>query len=115
MSILDEERSDSMAKETLEILTESMFYVLMALLKQPKCGTEIAQFVLEKTKKRVEIGPGTLYTILSKFEQSEYIEEIAVEGRKRTYQITDIGKKAYVKEKRRLYQMLDDAAAEEMS
>ena len=93
MSILDEERSDSMAKETLEILTESMFYVLMALLKQPKCGTEIAQFVLEKTKKRVEIGPGTLYTILSKFEQSEYIEEIAVEGRKRTYQITDIGKK----------------------
>lgn len=88
-----------MAKETLEILTESMFYVLMALLKQPKCGTEIAQFVLEKTKKRVEIGPGTLYTILSKFEQSEYIEEIAVEGRKRTYQITDIGEKAYVKEK----------------
>ena len=115
MSILDEERSDSMAKETLEILTESMFYVLMALLKQPKCGTEIAQFDLEKTKKRVEIGPGTLYTILSKFEQSEYIEEIAVEGRKRTYQITDIGKKAYVKEKSRLYQMLDDAAAEEMS
>ena len=114
MSILDEERSDSMAKETLEILTESMFYVLMALLKQPKCGTEIAQFVLEK-QKRVEIGPGTLYTILSKFEQSEYIEEIAVEGRKRTYQITDIGKKAYVKEKSRLYQMLDDAAAEEMS
>lgn len=52
MSILDEERSDSMAKETLEILTESMFYVLMALLKQPKCGTEIAQFVLEKTKIR---------------------------------------------------------------
>ena len=52
MSILDEERSDSMAKETLEILTESMFYVLMALLKQPKCGTEIAQFVLEKTKKQ---------------------------------------------------------------
>ena len=62
-------------------------------------------------EKRVEIGPGTLYTILSKFEQSEYIEEIAVEGRKRTYQITDIGKKAYVKEKSRLYQMLDDAAA----
>ena len=84
MSILDEERSDSMAKETLEILTESMFYVLMALLKQPKCGTEIAQFVLEKTRKRVEIGPGTLYTILSKF--------------KRTYHITEIGKKAYVKE-----------------
>ena len=46
---------------------------------------------------------------------SKYIEEIAVEGRKRTYQITDIGKKAYVKEKSRLYQMLDDAAAEEMS
>lgn len=115
MSILTEERNNFMAKETLEILTESMFYVLMALLKQPKCGTEIAQFVLERTNRRVEIGPGTLYTILSKFERSEYIEEIALEGRKRTYQITDSGKKAYVKEKSRLYQMLDDAAAEEMS
>ena len=104
-----------MAKETLEILTESMFYVLMALLKQPKCGTEIAQFVLEKTKKEWKLVRELCITILSKFEQSEYIEEIAVEGRKRTYQITDIGKKAYVKEKSRLYQMLDDAAAEEMS
>ena len=61
---------------------------------------KLSQFVLEKTKKRVEIGPGTLYTILSKFEQSEYIEEIAVEGRKRTYQITDIGKKSLCKRKK---------------
>lgn len=63
-----------------------------------------------KKQKRVEIGPGTLYTLLSKCEHSEYIEEIAVEARKRTYQITDIDKKAYIKENSRFYQMLDDAA-----
>ncbi len=62
----------------------------------------------------MEIGPETLYTLLSKCKHSEYIEEIAVEGRKRTYQITDIGKKAYIKEKSRFYQMLDDAAMVEM-
>lgn len=104
-----------MSKTALDGLTESMFYVLLALLRKPKCGTEIAEFVNQKTKGRVSLGPGTLYTILSKFEENNMIEEIAVEGRKRTYQITNTGKKMYVKEKSRLYQMLDDAAQEEQS
>ena len=34
-----------MGRKTLETLTESMFYALMALLHQPRCGTEIADFV----------------------------------------------------------------------
>lgn len=104
-----------MSKNSLEVLTESMFYVLLALLRRPKCGTEIADFVSNTTKGRVVIGPGTLYTILSKFEEGGLIEEIAVEGRKRTYQITEIGIKIYLKEKTRLHQMLDDAAIEEKS
>ena len=33
-----------MAKEPLKILTESMFYVLLSLLRQERCGTEIVQF-----------------------------------------------------------------------
>lgn len=104
-----------MSKNALEVLTESMFYVLSALLKEPKCGTEIANFVSTTTRQRVVLGPGTLYAILSKFEEGGLIKEIAVEGRKRTYQITDIGKGMYLKEKTRLHQMLDDAAKEEMN
>ena len=54
-----------MAKKSLEILTETMFYVLMALLKGEMCGTEIAVYIEEKTKERIKLGPGTLYTILA--------------------------------------------------
>ena len=35
------------------------------------------------------MGPTTLYTILGKFEAEQYIQETAVEGRKRTYAITE--------------------------
>ena len=58
-----------MGRKILETLTESMFYVLMALLRQARCGTEIADFVAARTKSRVRLGPGTLYTILAEFEE----------------------------------------------
>ena len=41
-----------MGRKILETLTESMFYVLMALLRQARCGTEIADFVAARTKSR---------------------------------------------------------------
>ena len=56
-----------MAKKSLEILTETMFYVLMAFQKQEMCGADIVQYISQRTKNRVSIGPGTLYTILGKF------------------------------------------------
>ena len=46
-----------MGRKILETLTESMFYVLMALLRQARCGTEIADFVAARTKSRVRLGP----------------------------------------------------------
>ena len=81
-----------MAKEPLKVLTESMFYVLLSLLRQERCGTEIVRFVDNATAGRVPLGPGTLYTILAKFQEEELIRETAVEGRKRTYAITDRGR-----------------------
>ena len=76
-----------MGRKILETLTESMFYVLMALLRQARCGTEIADFVAARTKSRVRLGPGTLYTILAKFEEVGLIRETAVEGRKVTFEV----------------------------
>ena len=81
-----------MAKEPLKVLTESMFYVLLSLLRQERCGTEIVRFVDDTTAGRVPLGPGTLYTILAKFQEEGFIRETAVEGRKRTYTITDRGR-----------------------
>ena len=100
-------------KKTLETLTESMFYVLMALLRQPRCGTEMADFVSAVTQGRVRLGPGTLYTILAKFEEEGLIRETAVEGRRRTYALTEAGLARYQEEIARLRSCLADAEREE--
>lgn len=103
------------ARKTMETLTDSMFYVLMALTKEPKCGIEIASTIDALTDNRVNIGPATLYTVLARFEKEGYIAEIAVSGRKRTYQITEIGLKAYFEEVERLKACLRDAEKFERS
>ena len=98
-----------MPKKAMDILTESMFYVLMAFMQGPMCGIEIVEFIENRTHSRVQMGPATLYTILGKFEKERYIKEISVVGRKRTYQITDLGRSAYQEELARLKQCMLDA------
>ena len=98
-----------MPKKSMDTLTESMFYVLMALMSGPLCGIAIASFIDNRTHGRLQIGPATLYTILGKFEKEKYIRETAVEGRKRTYEITGKGFEAYRDELKRLKQCVLDA------
>ena len=102
-----------MSRKSLDLLTESMFYVLMTLLREERCGTEITADVERRTGGRLKIGPGTLYTILAKFEEVGYIEETRVEGRKRTYRITPSGRGSYREELERLRQCIRDAEKEE--
>lgn len=98
-----------MPKKAMEVLTESMFYCLMALRTGPMCGIDIAAWITAKTHSRVALGPATLYTILGKFEKEGYICETEVAGRKRTYRITDRGVEAYNEEVARLRSCLSDA------
>ena len=98
-----------MPKRAMDILTESMFYVLMALYDRSLCGIDIAAAIEQRTAGRIRMGPATLYTILGKFEKEKYIKEVQVEGRKRTYQITDLGRAAYREELARLKQCVADA------
>lgn len=98
-----------MPRKPMDTLTESMFYVLMAMTHSPKCGTEIADFIERRTNGRLQMGPATLYTILGKFESEDMIEEISVEGRKRTYKITQKGIDSYLGELARLKQCISDA------
>ena len=102
-----------MAKEPLKVLTESMFYVLLSLLRQERCGTEIVRFVDDTTAGRVPLGPGTLYTILGKVQEEGLIRETAVEGRKRTYAITDRGRALFRQELSRLKLCVADGDREE--
>ena len=59
-------------------LTEPMFYVLMSFLRRDMCGTEITEFVERRTRGRVRLGPGTLYTLLAKFQDEGFIQETEV-------------------------------------
>ncbi len=104
-----------MPKRALELLTESMFYVLMAFMRGPMCGIDVMDTVERITEGRVRLGPATLYTILAKFEQVRYIAETEVDGRRRTYEITEKGRQAYEDELARLWHCVADAEKEERS
>lgn len=95
-------------------LTEPMYYVLMSFLRREMCGTEIAEFVEHKTNGRVRLGPGTLYTLLAKFQEERWITEISVEGRKRSYRLTDKGRAAFADELARLRECVKDGLEEEL-
>ena len=99
-----------MAREKFQTLTEQMFYILLCL-GQECCGTDIMAQVSTLTKGRVSVGPGTLYNLLESFVQAGYIAETKVEGRKRSYLITDAGQKALEDEYRRLRTLAADYEA----
>lgn len=96
-----------MAREQLQTLSEPMYYILMSLLEE-KCGVDIMEAVLIISKGRVRVGPGTLYALLGKFEKQNIIRETEVQGRKRSYIITDKGKKILEEEYKRLITMVND-------
>ena len=100
-----------MPRRSLELMTESMLYTLMAFQTGPRCGIEISAYVEALTRGRVQLGPGTLYTILNKFLEVGFLREVSVEGRKRTYALTEEGNRAYIQELERLRQCLRDAAS----
>lgn len=101
------------AEKALDSLTESMFYLLMAHESGGTGAASMPPLSRRKTAGRLLLGPATLYTILGKFLEQGYIEEVSVEGRKRTYRITEKGKSAYQAEIRRLQCCLADAESEE--
>lgn len=100
-----------MAREKFQTLTEQMFYILLSLRREC-CGTDIMARVSALTNGRVAVGPGTLYNLLESFVQAGYIAETKVEGRKRSYLITEAGQKALEDEYRRLRILAADYEAQ---
>ena len=79
-----------MPREKFQTLTEQMFYILLCLRKEC-CGMDIMTEVSEITDGRVSVGPGTLYNLLEQFAQAGMIRETKVEGRKKSYILTQKG------------------------
>ena len=90
-----------MPREKFRTLTEQMFYVLLCL-KEECCGMDILDQVPAMTGGRVSVGSGTLYNLLEQFLESGIIEETRVEGRKRTYLLTQKGQEMLEKEYERI-------------
>lgn len=96
-----------MSREQFQTLTEPMYYILLALMKEC-CGVDIMDKVEKLSSGRVKVGPGTLYAMLSKFEENEVIRRTKEEGRKKWYRITDIGLQMLMREYERLQIMVED-------
>lgn len=92
---------EAVPRERFKTLTEQMFYVLLCL-KEERCGIDILDWVEAVTGGRVSVGSGTLYHLLEQFQEEQMIEETKVEGRKRSYQITDRGREMLEREYQRL-------------
>ncbi|MEG0856853.1 MAG: PadR family transcriptional regulator [Terrisporobacter sp.] len=96
-----------MARKKFQTLSEPMYYILLALTEEC-CGVDIMKKVENISKGRISVGPGTLYTLLGKFESSGLIRETAVEGRKRSYIITEEGYESLSEEYKRLKSMVEE-------
>ena len=90
-----------MPREKFHTLTEQMFYILMCL-KEECYGMDILDRVPAMTNNRVKVGSGTLYNLLEQFLKEDMIVETKVEGRRRSYILTDNGREMLSKEYERI-------------
>ena len=99
-----------MARGKLDTLTEQMFYLLLALL-EPGHGYAIMERVTTLSHGRLQMGPGTLYTLLGRFEQEGLIKLERTEASRKIYALTPQGKDTLKKEYARIRQQAADAEA----
>ena len=96
-----------MAREQFQSLSEQMYYILLALW-EPQCGADISRRGSALSGQRIQVGPGTLYTLLARFEEQQIILETGSQGRRRYYVITDKGKAMVRAEYTRLQALVKD-------
>ena len=99
-----------MARVKFQTLTEQMFYTLLCL-KEECYGMDILDRIPNMTNGRVKIGSGTLYTLLEQFLEAEMIRETKVEGRRRSYILTDKGREMLFNEYERIKAQMEDFQA----
>ena len=96
-----------MPRAKFQTLTEQMFYILLCL-KQECYGLDILDRVPQMTAGRVSVGSGTLYNLLEQFLDARFIRETKVEGRRRSYILTEKGREMLQKEYERIQAQAQD-------
>ena len=88
-------------------MTETTYYTLCAV-KEPRHGYAIMQFVSRLTEDRIQLGTGTLYTMLGRLVEDGIIQIVSEEKGRKTYQITKDGISLMLQEVRRLRYQLEN-------
>ena len=96
-----------MPRAKFQTLTEQMFYILLCL-RTERCGIDIMDTVQKLTDGRVSVGSGTLYNLLEQFQTEGLIRETRVEGRRRSYILTEKGRAMLQEEYDRICRRVDD-------
>lgn len=96
-----------MPDETRGPLTETVFYVLLAL-HTPLHGYGVMKYVNEISDGRINLGPGTLYGALTTLTEKGWIAPVpgGADDRKKNYVVTDDGRSIVVAELKRLDELL---------
>lgn len=99
-----------MPRQKFKTLTEQMFYILLCLKEECR-GMDILEMVRTRTTGRVNIGSATLYDLLEMFVTEGIIRETKVEGRRRSYILTQKGMDMLYKEYDRIMTQAQDFRA----
>ncbi|WP_453989922.1 PadR family transcriptional regulator [Bacillus nitroreducens] len=94
-----------------EQLTDTMFYI-MATLTVPRHGYGIMNLIEETSKGAISIGPASMYTIIKKLLKQEWIQLYdGSDSRRKTYLLTDKGRRVLEEDLRIRKVMIDLAEA----
>ena len=96
-----------MPRAKFQTLTEQMFYILLCL-RTERCGIDIMDTVRTLTEGKITVGSGTLYNLLEQFQTEGLIRETRVEGRRRSYILTEKGKTILEEEYARICRRAED-------
>ncbi len=100
---------DGLMLEEQETLSESTYYVLMALYTGVKSKIEILRDIYNSSHGGVSVWPGTLNTLLDRFEEDGLVCEVPQGERRSAYALTEDGCLTYELELLRMRACLDDA------
>ncbi|MCZ0702918.1 DNA-binding PadR family transcriptional regulator [Natronobacillus azotifigens] len=104
------EKTDKVIKKYVP-MSETAFYILLSLFKQPQHGYGIVKYVEDITSGRLKLGSGTVYGTITKMLKDHLIVVYANEERKKIYEITELGELVIQQEMTRLEELYTNAVA----
>lgn len=88
-------------------MTETTYYTLLSVITA-RHGYAIMQFVSELTKGRIQLGTGTLYTMVGRLTADGIVIIEPTEDGKKAYLLTEVGRELLELETKRLENQLED-------